>query len=374
MATDLPILRTSERSAFHRCWWQWYMAYRMGYTPRFVQADAAWFGIGVHEAMAQWYLKGKRRGRHPAEFFEEWVGDEIGFAKTWLDDNFDEAVWEDAKELGVAMLEGYVLQYGKDPQWSFISTEQPFAITITDGGKPVGIFKSRWDGVFRDLADGRIKLLETKTAAAINTAYLENDDQAGAYFAVASHVLRANKVLKPGEDIEAIEYNFLRKAMPDERPRDEAGQYHNKPVKEHYVDALRSVGARTVEQSSPKSGPIPVEKASLKDLEVAARFASLTVLGEVSKSQPPALFHREPIRRLATEQATQLQRLADEIGVMNLIREGKLPLLKSKTRDCPRCPFWGPCILDERGSDSVHDVLAHNFIQRDPYEDERKPA
>ena len=71
-ALDLPTLRTSERSTFKRCPWRWLQEYRFGFKPRFVEADAAWFGIGVHEALAQWYLKGKRRGPHPADTF--WPG------------------------------------------------------------------------------------------------------------------------------------------------------------------------------------------------------------------------------------------------------------------------------------------------------------
>jgi hypothetical protein len=40
--SDLPILRTSERSAFKRCMFRWWLEFRMGYRPRAVQADALW--------------------------------------------------------------------------------------------------------------------------------------------------------------------------------------------------------------------------------------------------------------------------------------------------------------------------------------------
>jgi len=298
----------------------------MGYAPRYKQADAAWLGIGVHEAFAQWYKKGKRRGERPADFFERWAGDEIAYAKTYLDDQYDAPVWEDATELGIVMLEGYYDLYGRDPSWSFISTEQAFEITIVDHGEPVAKFRSRWDGVFKDLSSGRIKLLETKTATHIDTSYLDLDDQGGSYFAVAGYLLRANKVLKPGEEIEEIVYNFLRKARPDERPRDENGFCLNKD-------------------------------------------------GSISKQQPRPLFHREPVDRSPAEVASQLQRIADEVRVMNAYRDGTLNVIKTPTKDCARyCPMYGPCVLDERGSDSVHDVLRSNFIQVNPYEDNRKSA
>jgi Zierdtviridae exonuclease len=372
----LPVLRTSERSCFKRCPWRWEQEYRYGYKPKATrQADALWFGIGVHEALAPWYGKGKRRGPHPADTFEQWAGDEIRYAKTWLDDNYEDAVWEDALELGIAMLEQYVDYYGKDSQWSIIAVERPFAITITRRGKPVAIFKSRWDGVLRSLIDGKIYLLEHKTASSITTAYLEIDDQGGSYLAVASHVLHAEGVLKDGEQIAGIIYNFLRKTMPDERPQDEQGLYHNKPAKEHYVTALLSAGIRTVEQSSPKSGPVPIEKATLRDLEAAAQFSGAVVLGEVSKNQPPAAFARTLVERGRQEHLTQLTRIADEVTVMNAMRTGKLPLFKTPTKDCVRCPFFEPCQLHERGDSRAYKALLRaDYVQEDPYADYKSAA
>jgi hypothetical protein len=288
----------------------------MGYRQRSPQADALWFGIGVHEALAQWYLKGKRRGPHPADTWEQWCGEEINFARTYLDDTFDEPIWVDARELGIAMLEEYTNHYGRDTQWDIISIEQPFRVRITRDGEAIAYFASRWDGVLRNAEDGKIYLLENKTASQITLAYLELDDQAGSYWAVASQLLRAKGILKPTEHIEGIIYNFLRKTMPDERPQDD----------------------------------------------------------EVSKRQPPQPFVRTMIERSEREQRTQLERIADEVTVMNAMRQGIIPITKTATKDCPRCPFWVPCTLHERGSDSYRTVLKNNYRQEDPYQDMRKAA
>jgi hypothetical protein len=322
---NLPILRTSERAAFKRCMFRWYLEYRMGYRPRAVQADALWFGIGVHEALAQFYLKGQRRGPHPADTFDKWAGDEIAFAKTYLDETFDEPVWVDATELGIAMLEEYIDYYGRDEQWDVISIEQEFKVRILNEGKPVAYFASRWDGVVRDREDGLIYLLEHKTAAQIVLAYLELDDQGGSYWAVASQLLRKAGILKPDEHIAGIIYNFLRKAKPDERPVNEEGLRLNKD-------------------------------------------------NSVSKKQPPQAFVRHPIERSPKEQATQIQRIADEVEVMDAVRSKTIPLTKTPTKDCPRCPFWVPCQLHERGSDNYQTVLRNNYRQVDPYKDMRKSA
>jgi hypothetical protein len=304
---------------------RWYLEYRMGYRQRSTQADALWFGIGIHEALAQWYLRGKRRGPHPADTWQSWTNEEIAFAKTYLDETFDEPVWVDAVELGTAMLEEYVEVYGKDPQWDIISIEQPFKVRIMRQGKPVAFFMSRWDGVLRSLEDGKIYLLENKTAAQIVTAYLELDDQGGSYWAVASQLLRSKGILGPDEQISGIIYNFLRKAMPDDRPQDTEGNYLNKD-------------------------------------------------NSVSKRQPPPLFVRTLIERSPKEQSTQLSRIADEVAVMDAVRNKTIPITKTPTRDCPRCPFWIPCALHERGSDNYKTVLKNNFQQIDPYRDMRKSA
>src|SRR5262249_29964073 len=136
--------------------------------------------------------------------------------------------FEDAAELGPAMLDNYIEEYGRDDSWDVISTEHPFKVQLTRDGEPVAVFASRWDGVYRDEADrGKVKLMEHKTAAQIATAYLELDPQGGAYWAVASTVLRAEGVLGPREKIVEITYNFLRKTKGDDRPRDEGGAYLN---------------------------------------------------------------------------------------------------------------------------------------------------
>jgi hypothetical protein len=137
--------------------------------------------------------------------------------------------------------------------------------------------------------------------------------------------LKAQDILKQNESIAGIIYNFLRKAKPDDRPQN--------------LDGLR-----------------------------------LNKDGSVSKKQPPPLFVRTVIERSPSEQRTQLERIADEVTVMNAMRDGTIPVTKTATKDCPRCPFWVPCSLHERGSDSYKAVLRAHFRQQDPYADTRKAA
>jgi hypothetical protein len=301
----------------------------MGLVKKGEQADALWFGIGVHYSLADWYLLGLKRGPHPAETFEIWCGDEIREIKASMFERdrewYDEPLYEDAKELGVAMLEEYVRQYGKDPSWNVIYVEHPFKVKVTRGGKPIAIFMSTWDGVFRDLQDGRIYLMEHKTAAQIATAYLELDDQGGVYWATAGPVLRSEGILKPDEQIAGICYNFLRKSMPDERPVDAQGQSLNKD-------------------------------------------------GSVSKRQPTAKFVREYVEREPSEQRSQMERLSDEVAVMNAMRQGIIPVTKHTTWMCPRCDFFEMCVLHEKGNDNWKSLARANYATVDPYERYTKSA
>lgn len=324
---SLPVVRTSERKSFRRCPQQWYWSYRMGLTPRHTDFDARWFGIGIHIALATWYKKGKRRGPHPADTFEKWCGEEIAYIRTAPAGNeweADEEKFWDARELGTSMLVAYVDTYGKDDSWRVLATEQPFKVKVSNGGKPVATFASTFDGVYFDEEDGQVYLMEHKTAAQINTAYLSLDDQGGTYFAVASRICQAKGWLPEGKRIAGITYNFLRKSKPDSRPRDAGGRYLNQD-------------------------------------------------GSVSKRQPPAAFAREIIERKPAEVLSQMQRLADEVEVMNAIRRGDIPLTKNSTRECTWCDFFQMCQLHERGDDWAEYARA-GYTQRDPYEHIDKSA
>jgi hypothetical protein len=223
-----------------------------------------------------------------------------------------------------------VKHYGKDPELETVAIEQPFQIEIYDGrtkgGSPLAYFAGTFDGVLYDHEDGHYYLWEHKTAASISTAFLQLDSQAGGYFAVADYVLRSLGLLEASEAIEGVLYNYLRKAVPDLRPRNAEGRYLNKN-------------------------------------------------GEVSARQPQAEFHREVVERNPGEVQSQLRRLRDEVTVMNGIRAGKIPLLKNTSWNCPRCPFFDLCVLDEKGNQrAVREYKKSSFIVTDPYADHRKSA
>jgi hypothetical protein len=332
-----------------------------------VRADALWFGTGVHVALAEWYLPGFTRGPHPAETWEKWVGQTQAWMRDGRRGDPDQPEWVDARDLGVAMLTGYVQRYGQDEQWELIQPEYAFHVLV-GSPQPVVNYVGTFDGVFRDHADGKVKLLENKTAASISTKHLVLDDQAGSYWAVATHELRHQDKIGPRESLWGIEYNFLRKGLPDDRPRNAAGLATNLPTKQHYVEQL--VAPAIPGSHWTESG---LKKLSKEALENLARDNGIAVLGDVSKVQPAPLYLRTAIRRTANERARQLDRIQDEVEHMDAVRSGELPVTKNPTRDCTFCVFAEMCELHEVGGDweTYRDFAFH---AEDPYGDHRPGA
>jgi hypothetical protein len=365
-------LRTSERKTFKECPQRWWWAYREGLKPKGSEATPLWFGTGVHLGLALWYLPGTKRGIHPAETFSKFAGDSLHAIKVADADEERVAEYEDGKKLGEVLLQEYIEHYGRDEQWSFIQAEKTFRLPIPwpsndrqaiydldDSDLDVLTeYVGTWDGAYRDLDTVRLELLETKTAASIQLAYLTLDDQAGSYWAIATAALREEGLIGPKEFLSGINYNFLRKALPDLRPKDAEGYATNKPVKADYLAQM---------------GDYVNPKMKLEEMQAEAKRLHRTVLGERSKVQPLPLFHREMVHRTSRERTTQLRRIQDEALQMRVVRDGLLPVIKKTSRDCPRCQFFAMCELQERGG-NWEDHKAAAYRVEDPYADHRKSA
>jgi Zierdtviridae exonuclease len=360
MMARLPLLRTSERRDFKRCPQRWWWGWREGLKPQGPPNDKLWFGQGVHLALALWYKPGRIRGTDPRKTWRKFVADDIEFIRTEYT-KYDPASYVEAGQYGEDLLTWYLDEYGKDPAWDVIAPEQTFEVIVPDAdGNPVVRLVGTFDGVYRDLDTGELKLMEHKTAAAITLGHLPLDIQGGTYITVATFTLREQGLIGPNETVTEITYNFLRKGKRDDRPKDDQGRARNKPTKAHYLAAMPGLDA----------------KLKVADMESEAKRRGLVVLGEVSENQPTPLFHREPVTRSRREQEKQLLGIANEVVWMQDVRDGYLPLIKNQTKDCSwDCPFYTMCELEEGADDD--DVLDfRNAIYRveDPYNDHRKSA
>lgn len=320
------IIRNSERVALKRCPQRWWWSWRNGLVPRAIN-NKLWFGAGIHVALAEWYQPGGERGPDPAETWVRFAGRE----ETYIRNNhgmIEQDDWVNAVDMGIAMLDSYLEEYGTDDQWDVIATEQAFQALVKDnsGNLPQELrimIAGTFDGVYRDRGDGKLWLMEHKTAASLpNIGYLELDSQASTYFLVAEFVLKSKGIMQANEKLEGIQYNFLRKAMPDDRPRNQMGQYLNKD-------------------------------------------------GSVSKVQGTARFMRQPVWRNDRQRANTKQEIIDDVKLMLAYRSGDLGITKTATKDCSwDCDFYAMCQLHGSGDDwkEYRDAM---YRKRDPYADHR---
>lgn len=379
---SLPMLRTSERASFKRCplAWDWY--WNQGYRKGGRAPNALWFGTGVHLALADWYLPGTKRGIDPRETWAKYCQEEIRAVKVEkVNALTDEALqeWTDARDLGDHVFGHYLEVYGNDEQWDVIAREQTFGVRVphpVNRGVAITDLRGTFDGVYRDLETGQIKLMEHKTSSAMRTGHLTIDDQGGTYCTVSTFTLRKQGLIGPKEIVEGITYNFMRKGYKDERPKTATGLHTNLPTKQHYADAFLSskdpavievIGAADLNEKR-------LLKMTLVQLQASAEKYGMTVLGDISKMQPLPYFDRPWVERSRKEQLAILKEIGAEAMSMARFRSGEQPMYKTPRYDCEHgCDFFAACEVRSSGGD-YKDLLEQLYAKEDPYADHRKSA
>lgn len=350
------LLRTSERTTFKRCRWQWDRAYGDKLRPH-TTAPALRFGTLVHQALERYYVPGLKRGPHPAQTFAKLYNKEL---KTQMAFGFrdEDGEWHNALELGVDLLEHYVEHWGDDRRYKVIASEQTFKMPVMHPrtGRVWFYYVGTVDGIWYDREKKRLVIVDHKTATAISTHHLALDEQAGAYWTFGVDWLRQEGLLKPSQKLEAILFNFLRKAKRDTRPQNADGHYLNKPAKKDLVAWYDAHPAR----KRPAEMTVEAMMADLGDKALQ--------LGEVSKTQPPAWFHREPVFRDEADRNAVRERVLQEAQDMALIRKGRSAAYKAPGQMvCGGCGFKDICELHETGADweTMRDATMESW---DPYD------
>jgi len=358
------LIRTSERKKYRGCKWAWNVSYLAGLETK-ARRGALSFGSMIHSALEAYYPPGVERGEHPAE----------AFARLYdANDEGDFDQWDEegnrvpARELGIAMLEGYVEEYGTDSDIEMIAPEMGFQIDVYDQrGDYLCTYVGKIDGVARRRSTGRVVNLEHKSAKSIPLVRINSDygEQGLSYSWASTRWLQHQGILGPDEAVEGVLYNFLRKALPDERPMNEAGHRLNKPSKDAIVAACEGAGL-------PTKGTIPV----LTDRLISSGWTEQDVLllGEPSKNQPAPLFHRQPMD-IGPRQLVQFEkRLRQEAWEMRQVRLGKIPVYKSPSDwTCRMCDLRDVCEVHEMGGD-WQGMLELDFKPWDPYSDHELEA
>lgn len=328
------LLRTSERSTFKRCLWQWERTYGDKLKP-IQEHPALKFGTLVHAALEVRYPPGIKRGPKPAETFEKLFAAERKDAEhTWkmkVDGD-----WDDALEVGIDMLEMYIEKYGRDEEWKVIQSEMTFKVpvyinreampTITDdllrlagvtkaqaeGKKPLFWYVGTMDGVWESRMDGGVLVQDYKTTGKDPEKEARGksslDEQGTAYWTWGVDFLILKKLLKPRQvkELAGMLYTFLRKGKRDTR-------------------------------------------------DCNAQGLCLNQDGSISKKQPPPMFHRELVYRSEVERDKARERAVIEVLLMMAHRQGALPIFKTpetgQMGHCGFCSVRDLCELHESGDD-----------------------
>lgn len=326
---NLPLIRSHERIDYKRCPKKWYWKWRRGFVKREITFGALDLGTWMHTALSGWYgVRGNRRTDVPlVQHFRETADAAIAHASAM---EAPDHVLEKAEELaalGESMCEGYQRHYGQDSSVYVLGTEIPLEFTIPDhSGNVVAIHRLKPDLVYRDIKNGGVWLMEHKTAAQIRTEHLVIDDQARPYVAMSERALRNTGVLNEDDEFKGVMYNFLRKALPDERPVNKKGQALNKD-------------------------------------------------GSVSKKQPATNFLRYPVTLTRQQKVIALQRLQIDTlvitGTTQSLRNKEVdPGLLSKTphSSCPKfCDYFTMCVAEDQGS-NIRDMQRNMYEVRNPYD------
>lgn len=372
----VPLIRTSERGDLKSCEFFWYHHWQRGLGGR-QTPTWSWFGTAIHKALEARYPIGTKRGgiADVLAAFEAAVEGETGRVYEKGGELDDQEV-HDGRELGIAMLKGYVKHYGLDSRWQVIHTEQPFQIDVRHPttGRLIAVYCGTWDLFVWDRVDKVHRLVDHKTRAAFKNdwSFYDLNDQGGSYLWVAPEVLRHMGLLGKDDHIDGIVFNMLRKAMP--QPTAEDGIRYNLPKRKHYEEAIEAERQKMPGKVKGSSwiGPPLTGKETLPMLRDIASKLDLDVKGDARAKQPTPLFKRYTTHRGIEQRVNQGQKVLAEARRMDLLRRGKLPLLKHPTEDCVRCSLYEFCQLEELDPAEAEGYAATMLVQRDPYADHRE--
>lgn len=225
-----PTVSPSQLDAMS-CRFAWYLGYKQGFKAK-RSSIALELGSGIHHALDHYYAgKGD-----PVDCFKEWADGRIKkISPKWEDDR---KAMEDAKELGTAMLTGYLETYDGKDDFTVIATEKTLKRKLPVPG--TGTLSKcnvvvRLDGLVRDHTTGKLFSLEHKTFSRLSLGQLELDHQFTAQVWVGQ-VLSQEMGLD--EPVVGVIYNGLRKQAPGPRVKLKLFERHKLYRTERHIEVF----------------------------------------------------------------------------------------------------------------------------------------
>ncbi len=334
MPGRVVILRTSDRSTFRRCRrrWKWSSMLREGResTGTFLPL---WIGSGFHYALEDHY--GLRQFSSPADAFRGFLSAYRKTPNLELPED-----WEEGTELACGMLKYYVDDW-LSSRFDFPThvvdglpqVEITFRIEVPYDGSKYGIDTVYYEGTFDRVGVdeyGGLWIFEYKTAKAYEERHLLIDQQTSSY-------CWAGEVIYD-RPIEGVVYQQHKKTIP-QGPRILANGKISSA--QNMVSSQRLYKKALVDLSGV------VEKSP------AANVRRLNDFAEIETEHRDAYVIRDLISRNSHQIAAEGEKILMECeDILN----PNLPMYPNPTRDCHWCPFMGPCISLDDGSDWEGDL------------------
>jgi hypothetical protein len=360
-ATRKHIIRTSDRGTFKKCrqLWDFTSKIRYDYEP-LVAKDYFDFGTAWHAAMEAYYEpemwndtnKGDQ-GLTLLAFLkttndQRLAYDKLGLLDVELDQDFDSRV-----ELGKGMLYHYFEWSAGNDDFTPVAVEQEFEVQIGYEG-PGGLYfgsqykdmpesdlvvpvyyQGRLDGLVKG-SDGRYWILEHKTSShETSTSWLDMDEQTGSYIFALEEKLNI--------DIVGVIWTRAMKRFP-------VPPSHNKKGKTLSTDRRQPTTAKLFLEELHNVG-----ETLATHPDYAEYFQFL-----LDPDAAPRFIHRERIERS--------REMTDDIGRRILMEAEDMldnPHIYPTVTpmNCNSCPFKGPCLARQEGSDWVF-MLESSFRKR----------
>lgn len=353
-------IHTSDTATFKRCRrrWDWTSPNRGNLRPK-VSAQGINFNLAfgtiVHKQLERYYAGDIPIDEMRETFEEDWLAlidrvrelNEGFFTENWQE-------FERHQELGMGMLGFYATHYANElDDFDVISTEHDFAVDTglrardRESGEVVPVlYCGRMDMVLRDKRTGRYGIMDHKTSARHDDEdyfdKLDMDEQVTRYVWAAQ--LEAWQDDLPYKKIDFVLYNVLFKAFP-KPPSITSRGFPS-------IDRQKESTTEQLFKECILSNPLYGEW--LRGSEKGLSYLQYLIDSGTSR-----FVRRELVKRNGAELAACGERVFAECQDM---LSPELRIYPNVTGEwyCLKCPFRGPCIAAQDGSD-VGFMLEQNY-------------
>jgi hypothetical protein len=343
MSSDLPIIDTSGRISFKSCRrrWDWSSDLRQGYKP-IDTPQPLYFGQAVHAGLERVYdPRSWKLFINPAtswivraqalNAFREAIAEhKTRYLRLTGREALDEeqlVTWNEELDLGIGMLTNYFDWALLHDHFEPIATEIKFRVPIYDEqGVQIAWYQGRIDVIVRDY-DGFYWEMDHKTTSRWQEemTYLELDEQRSSYLWGVKQELNLN--------FAGSIYNELYKAVPA-------------PPKENSVQRM----GRWFSVNKNQATTYELYKATVEKEDSHAYQQGLyDEILQYFKVEGPRFFKRTQIHRNAAELREQGHSI--QMETLDMLDPNVRIYKNPRVWGCNQCPFRGPCIAKNDGSD-----------------------